>query len=98
MRCFWDARQLRHAPAQELHNGAFMPFAEHPGRPQSILAALPPTEAPRDQGDAPLLRVHPRDYLDFLGRGPDTPGLVLIKVHAKRIHYWDGDDSGELRV
>ena len=40
MRCFWDARQLLHAPAQELHNGAFMPFAEHPGRPQSILAAL----------------------------------------------------------
>ncbi|HEX4738276.1 MAG TPA: histone deacetylase family protein [Allosphingosinicella sp.] len=66
MRCFWDARQLLHAPAQELHNGAFVPFAEHPGRPQSILAAIGPTETPRDHGEAPLLRVHPRDYLDFL--------------------------------
>ena len=27
--------------------------------------------------------------------GIDTPGLVLIKVHAKRAHYWDGEDEGE---
>jgi acetoin utilization deacetylase AcuC-like enzyme len=66
MRRFWDMHQLLHAPAQELHNGSFVPFAEHPGRPQSILAALGPTEGPRDQGEAPLLRVHSRDYLDFL--------------------------------
>ena len=30
--------------------------------------------------------------------GTDTPGLVLIKVSAKRIHYWDGEDSGEIVV
>jgi acetoin utilization deacetylase AcuC-like enzyme len=66
VRLFWDDRQLLHAPAQELHNGGFVPFAEHPGRPRSILAAIGPTEAPRDQGEEPLLRVHPRDYLDFL--------------------------------
>jgi general stress protein 26 len=30
--------------------------------------------------------------------GPDTPGVVLIKVHASRIHYWDGEDEGEIRV
>src|SRR3954468_21386623 len=68
MRCFWDARQLLHAPAQELHNGGFVPFAEHPGGPHSLLAAIRATEAPRDHGEAPLLRVHPRDYLDFLRR------------------------------
>jgi general stress protein 26 len=28
--------------------------------------------------------------------GVDTPGLCLIKVHAKRLHYWDGYDEGEL--
>ena len=27
--------------------------------------------------------------------GIDTPGLVLIKVHAARAHYWDGEDEGE---
>ncbi|MET0361812.1 MAG: pyridoxamine 5'-phosphate oxidase family protein [Sphingobium sp.] len=28
--------------------------------------------------------------------GVDTDGLVLIKVHAERAHYWDGEDEGEL--
>ncbi len=28
--------------------------------------------------------------------GIDTAGLVMIKVHATRIHYWDGEEDGEL--
>jgi general stress protein 26 len=28
--------------------------------------------------------------------GVDTRGLVLIKVHGERAHYWDGEDEGEL--
>lgn len=28
--------------------------------------------------------------------GLDTPGLVLIKVEASRLHWWNGDDEGEL--
>ena len=27
--------------------------------------------------------------------GIDTPGLVLIKVSARRVHYWDGEDEGD---
>lgn len=27
--------------------------------------------------------------------GPETPGLALLKVHAERIHYWNGEDEGE---
>jgi general stress protein 26 len=30
--------------------------------------------------------------------GIDTPGLVLIKVHADRAHYWDGEEEGEARL
>lgn len=30
--------------------------------------------------------------------GIDTPGLALIEVAAKRIHYWDGEDEGEVRL
>ncbi len=31
--------------------------------------------------------------------GVDTPGLVLIKVHASRIKYWDGiKGDGELLI
>jgi acetoin utilization deacetylase AcuC-like enzyme len=66
MRVFWDDRQLSHAPSQELHNGAFVPYAEHPGRAGQLLAAIGPVEAPADQGEGPLLRVHSRAYLDFL--------------------------------
>ena len=28
--------------------------------------------------------------------GVDTPGLTLIKVAARRLHYWDGFDEGEI--
>ncbi|MEA3051775.1 MAG: hypothetical protein QOG72_678 [Sphingomonadales bacterium] len=31
-------------------------------------------------------------------QGVDTPGLVLIKVKAQRLHYWDGYDEGELEL
>jgi len=27
----------------------------------------------------------------------DTPGMILIKVHAERVRYWDGEEQGELR-
>jgi acetoin utilization deacetylase AcuC-like enzyme len=93
MRCFFSPRQLVHAPAVELHNGAFEPFAEHPGRVASILDALGPTEEPGDQGDEPLLRVHPRAYLDFLncafadwraaGRPGDAAGYVWPVVRRR---------------
>ncbi len=30
--------------------------------------------------------------------GIDTPGLTLIRVRARRVHYWDGEDEGEVKV
>jgi acetoin utilization deacetylase AcuC-like enzyme len=86
MRIFWDERQRLHAPAQELHNGGFMPYAEHCGRIDSMLAALGACGGTADHGEAALLRVHPRPYLDFLksafddwkaaGRPGDASGYV----------------------
>jgi general stress protein 26 len=38
------------------------------------------------------------DLERWFKQGVDTPGLVLIKVHASLIHYWDGQDEGEIRV
>jgi acetoin utilization deacetylase AcuC-like enzyme len=86
MRCFWHEGQRLHAPARELHNGGFTAYAEHPGRADSILAAIGATEAPLDLGEGPLLRVHPKPYLDFLksaysewraaGRPGDASGYV----------------------
>ncbi|QNM82230.1 histone deacetylase family protein [Sphingomonas sabuli] len=66
MRCFWDDRQRDHVPTGEFFNGAMHPPAEHGGRIDAILDAIGPTEAPADLGMQPLLRVHGRDYLEFL--------------------------------
>lgn len=57
------------------------------------------------QGDAELIRdknqfeEHWTKDLDrWFPDGIDTPQIVLIKVRATRIHYWDGEDQGEVRV
>ena len=57
------------------------------------------------EGEAKLIRdkaafeEHWTKDLDrWFGQGVDTPGLVLIEVPAKRIHYWDGEDEGEVKV
>ena len=31
-------------------------------------------------------------------QGIDTPGIVMIRVEAARIHYWDGEDEGEVTL
>jgi acetoin utilization deacetylase AcuC-like enzyme len=86
MQVFFDPRQRLHAPVQELHNGAFVPYAEHGGRVDSLLAALGGTAAAADHGEGPVLGVHSRPYLDFLksafadwksaGRPGDASGYI----------------------
>ena len=93
MRTFWDARQLAHAPALELHNGAFVPFAEAPARAETILAALGSVEEAADHGEAPLRAVHSEDYLAFLrsayadwraaGRDGDASGYAWPVVRRR---------------
>jgi general stress protein 26 len=57
------------------------------------------------QGEAELIRDKAqfaehwvKDLERWFEQGIDTPGLMLIKVHAKRVHYWDGEDNGEILV
>jgi acetoin utilization deacetylase AcuC-like enzyme len=93
MRCFFDSRQLAHAPAQELHNGAFVPYAEHPGRVENVLGAICATEAALDHGEAPLRAVHSEEYLAFLwsawndwqaaGRPGDAAGYTWPVVRRR---------------
>ncbi|MES2991382.1 MAG: pyridoxamine 5'-phosphate oxidase family protein [Pseudomonadota bacterium] len=55
------------------------------------------------EGEAQVIRdkaqfaAHWTDGLDrWFKQGVDTPGLALVKVRATRIHYWDGEDEGEV--
>jgi general stress protein 26 len=57
------------------------------------------------EGDAELVReksafaAHWTKELDhWFEDGIDTPGVTMIKVRAKRVHYWDGTEQGELVV
>ncbi|WP_291852153.1 pyridoxamine 5'-phosphate oxidase family protein [Bradyrhizobium sp.] len=38
------------------------------------------------------------DLERWFPQGIDTDGMVMIHVHADRIHYWDGSDEGEIPV
>ena len=57
------------------------------------------------QGEAELIRDRAefeahwvQDLERWFQNGVDTRGLVLIKVRATRIHYWDGENEGEVVV
>ncbi len=47
--------------------------------------------------DKAAFREHWTPELDkWFEQGIDTPGIVLIRVDAERVHYWDGTEQGEL--
>jgi general stress protein 26 len=39
-----------------------------------------------------------KDLDRYFPKGIETPGIVMIKVHAATIRYWDGGDEGVLRA
>lgn len=39
-----------------------------------------------------------KDLDRWFEQGVDTPGLVLVKVSAERLHYWDGYEEGEIEL
>jgi acetoin utilization deacetylase AcuC-like enzyme len=95
MRCFYDPGQLAHAPARELHNGAFVPYAEKPARAAAIAATLGTTELPQDRGEVPIRAVHDAGYIDFLktaparwaeaGRPGDVMGYIWPTVRKRAL-------------
>src|SRR6201996_4731142 len=38
------------------------------------------------------------DLDKWFDKGVDTPGIVLIKVKANRVTYWNGRDEGEVEL
>lgn len=96
MQCFFDPRQLAHAPPLELHNGTYVDHAETPARAQAIVAVIEKyLRAPVDHGLAPILAVHDSAYVDFLqrahrdwvaaGRQGDAQGYVWPVVGRRAL-------------
>ncbi|MBS0549372.1 MAG: pyridoxamine 5'-phosphate oxidase family protein [Proteobacteria bacterium] len=66
------------------------------GKPPIFIAIEGRAEVLRDRA---LFKAHwTKDIERWAEQGVDTPDLVLLKVHARRIHYWKGEDEGELTV
>lgn len=39
-----------------------------------------------------------KDLDRWFEQGVDTPDVVMIRVEAQRIHYWNGSDEGEIAL
>ena len=39
-----------------------------------------------------------KDLDRYFPEGIDTPGIVMIRIDAKAIRYWDGSDEGEIAI
>jgi general stress protein 26 len=66
------------------------------GRPGIFISIEGRAELIRDKGE---FEAHWTKGLErWFKEGTDTPGLVLIKVHASKLHYWDGGEEGEVNL
>jgi general stress protein 26 len=66
------------------------------GKPGIFIAVESEARLVRDKAE---FAEHWDKSLDrWFPQGVDTPGLIMIHAKAKRIHYWDGEDQGEVAV
>lgn len=66
------------------------------GKPPIFIAVEARAELVRDKA---AFEEHWQSELErWFEQGVDTPGLVLIKAHASRITYWDGEEQGTVTV
>jgi general stress protein 26 len=64
------------------------------GKPPIFIGIEATAELVRDKA---IFQAHWNTELErWFKEGVDTPGLILIKAHANRIKYWDGEEEGEL--
>ena len=91
-----DTRKVREIAA---HAEVTLTFTEPPsllGKPGIFLAIHGTASLIRDKAQFEAHWV--KDLDRWFPQGIDTPGIVLIKVSAKSIDYWDGEDNGRLDV
>lgn len=66
------------------------------GKPGIFVAVSGRASLIRDKGQ---FEQHWVEDLDrWFPQGIDTPGILLIKVSAQSIEYWDGEDNGQVDI
>ena len=93
----WDASRTVKDIERDAHVGlSFQGKGGLLGKPPLFISVEGHAELIRDK--EAFAKHWNKDLEIWFDKGIDTPGLVLVKVHAGRIHWWDGRDGGELTV
>ena len=78
-------------------DGVTLTFTEPPsllGKPGIFIAVYGRASLIRDKAQ---FEEHWVKGLDrWFSEGIDTPGIVLVKVSARQIEYWDGEENGRI--
>lgn len=67
-----------------------------PGKPTIFITVQGEAELIRDE--MAFKKHWTQDLTRWFPRGLNSPHLILIKVRASRIHYWDGSKEGEVCI
>ena len=94
--CYEEARSIADIEADPKVALSFQGNKGLLGKPPIFISVEGNAELIRDKA---AFEAHWTEDLDYWFKdGIDTPGIVLIKVHASRLHYWDGQDDGEIKL
>lgn len=55
-------------------------------------------EFDRQRKESPDVKHWDKSLDRWFLHGVDIPGTAMIAVKAQRLHYWDGEDEGEVEV
>ncbi|WJH41187.1 pyridoxamine 5'-phosphate oxidase family protein [Aliirhizobium terrae] len=81
------------------NNAVTLTFTAPPsllGKPGIFIAVDGEADLIRDK--AQFEKHWAKDLERWFPEGIDTPGLILIKVSARAIEYWDGEDNGRMEL
>lgn len=93
----WDSARTVSDIARDPHVAlSFQGSAGLLGKPPLFVAVEGTADVVRDK--AAFAERWSHDLERWFPQGIDTQGMVMIHVHADRIHYWDGSEEGEVSV
>jgi general stress protein 26 len=93
---FDSARSVQHIAKNPNVSLSYQGKGSLLGKPPIFIAVTGKAELIRDKSQ---FENHWSKGLDhWFKEGIDTIGLILIKVHATRAHYWDGYEDGDITL